>query len=138
MEGEVKLKLNDVIGIISEEPKETVEAKEEKEADFSSDEVSYLQAKEELRKAKIQNDILEESLNKLKQDRGQRKDYASIIFDFMCWYLGAVFFIIMLNGMTMVNFYVSDDIILALLGTTAIEVIGTFAFVARYLFGNKS
>lgn len=73
MEGEVKLKLNDVIGIISEEPKETVEAKEEKEADFSSDEVSYLQAKEELRKAKIQNDILEESLNKLKQDRGQRK-----------------------------------------------------------------
>ncbi len=138
MEGEVKLKLNDVIGIISEEPKETVEAKEEKEADFSSDEVSYLQAKEELRKAKIQNDILEESLNKLKQDRGQRKDYASMIFDFMCWYLGAVFFIIMLNGMTMVNFYVSDDIILALLGTTAIEVIGTFAFVARYLFGNKS
>lgn len=138
MEGEVKLKLNDVIGIISEEPKETVEAKEEKEADFSSDEVSYLQAKEELRKAKIQNDILEESLNKLKQDIGQRKDYASMIFDFMCWYLGAVFFIIMLNGMTMVNFYVSDDIILALLGTTAIEVIGTFAFVARYLFGNKS
>lgn len=61
-----------------------------------------------------------------------------MIFDFMCWYLGAVFFIIMLNGMTMVNFYVSDDIILALLGTTAIEVIGTFAFVARYLFGNKS
>lgn len=112
--------------------------KEEKEADFSSDEVSYLQAKEELRKAKIQNDILEESLNKLKQDRGQRKDYASMIFDFMCWYLGAVFFIIMLNGMTMVNFYVSDDIILALLGTTTIEVIGTFAFVARYLFGNKS
>lgn len=97
-----------------------------------------MQAKEELRKAKIQNDILEESLNKLKQDRGQRKDYASMIFDFMCWYLGAVFFIIMLNGMTMVNFYVSDDIILALLGTTAIEVIGTFAFVARYLFGNKS
>lgn len=84
MEGEVKLKLSDVIGIISEEQKETTEAKEEKEADFSSDEVSYLQAKEDLRKAKIQNDILEESLNKLKQDRGQRKDYASMIFNFMC------------------------------------------------------
>ena len=35
------------------------------------------------------------------------------------------------------NFCVSDDIILALLGTTAVEVIGTFAFVAKYLYHNK-
>lgn len=131
------LHLNDLIGLISEEPEESTEAKEEKEADFSSDEISCLQAKEKLRKAKIQNDILAESLERLKQDRDQRKDFAFMIFEFMCVYLFAVFFIIILNGITVNHFHVSDDIILALLGTTAIEVIGTFAFVARYLFGNK-
>lgn len=130
--------LKSLIEIISNEQKEKAEIKEEKEAGISSDEVSYLQAKEDLRKAKIQNDILEESLNKLKQDRGQRKDYASMIFNFMCWYLAAVFFIIILKGITINCFYISDDVILALLGTTAIEVIGTFAFVAKYLFGSKS
>ena len=127
-----------VIGIISTEQKEKSEIKEEEEAGISPDEVSFLQAKEDLRKTKIQNDILEETLNRLRQDRVQRKDYASMIFNFMCWYLAAVFFIIILKGITINCFYISDDVILALLGTTAIEVIGTFAFVARYLFGNKS
>ena len=61
-----------------------------------------------------------------------------MIFNFMCWYLAAVFFIIILKGITTNCFYISDDIILALLGTTAVEVIGTFAFVAKYLFGSKS
>lgn len=130
--------LESLVDLISNEQKEKTEIKEEKEAGISANEVSYLQAKENLRKAKIQNDILEESLNKLKQDRGQRKDYASMIFNFICWYLFGVFFIIILNGITINNFHVSDNIILALLGTTAIEVIGTFNFVARYLFGNKS
>ncbi len=43
----------------------------------------------------------------------------------------------MLNGITINNFKVSDDVILALLGTTAVEVIGTFAIVASYLFYRK-
>ena len=138
MEIDNNLKLEDLIDIISAEQKEKVEIKEEKAAGMSSNEVTYLQAKENLRRAKIKNDILEESLEELKQDRGQRKDYASMIFNFMCWYLACVFFIIIINGITINNFHVDDNIILALLGTTAIEVIGTFNFVARYLFGSKS
>lgn len=59
-----------VIGIISTEQKEKSEIKEEEEAGISPDEVSVLQAKEDLRKTKIQNDILEETLNRLRQDRG--------------------------------------------------------------------
>ncbi len=137
MEANNNEELKNLIGIISNEQKEHTEINEEKAAGMSSNEVGYLQAKEDLRKSKIQNDILEESLERLKQDRGQRKDYASMIFNFMCWYLLGVFFIIILNGITINNFYVSDNIILALLGTTAIEVIGTFNFVARYLFSKK-
>lgn len=87
---------------------------------------------------RLQNKLLESDLKDKEQDRDQRKDFAMMIFELMCWYLFCVFFIIILNGMTMTNFHVSDDVILALLGTTAVEVIGTFAFVARYLFGKKS
>lgn len=138
MDEATNMELNDIINIISTEQKEATENKEEKEADFSSKEIAYLKAKEDLRQAKLQNDILEESLEKLKQDRDERKDYASMIFNFMCWYLFAVFFIIILNGITTNNFSVSENIILALLGTTAVEVIGTFGFVAKYLFEYKN
>lgn len=130
-------RLKSIIGIISTEQKEKEEITEEKEAGLSNDEAVRLQAKEDLRRAKIQNDILEETLKKLRQDRGQRKDFSTKIFDLMCWYLFGVFFIIMLNGFTTMNFHVSDEVILALLGTTAVEVIGTFAFVAKYLYHNK-
>lgn len=138
MEEATNMKLNDIVNIISTEQKETTEANEEKEADFSSNEIGYLKAQEEIRKLHLQNDLLEESLEKLKQDRDERKDYASMIFNFMCWYLFAVFFIIILNGITINNFVVSENVILALLGTTAVEVIGTFGFVAKYLFEYKS
>ena len=132
------MNLNDIVNLISTEPKEATEDNEEKEASFSSKEIGYLKAQEELRNLHLQNDILQESLEKLKQDRDERKDYASMIFNFMCWYLFAVFFIIMLNGITINNFVVSEKVILALLGTTALEVIGTFGFVAKYLFDYKS
>ena len=137
MEEATNMRLDDIVNIISTEQRETTEASEEKKADFSSDEINDLRAKEELRKVKLQNDILAESLEKQKQDRGERKDYASMIFNFMCWYLFAVFFIIVLNGITTTNFSVNENVILALLGTTAIEVIGTFRFVAKYLFEYK-
>lgn len=138
MEETTNMNLNDIVSIISTEQKEATEANEEKKADFSSNEIDYLKSKEELRQAKLQNDILAETLEKLRQDRDERKDYASMIFNFMCWYLFAVFFIIVFNGITINNFVVSENIILALLGTTAVEIIGTFGFVAKYLFEYKS
>ena len=66
-------KLKDILGILSTQQESLTETKEEEEAGISAKEVELLQAREELRKARIQNDILEEGLNKLKQDRGQRK-----------------------------------------------------------------
>lgn len=127
----------DILHLLSNEKK----GKDEKDESLTSidkQEGDKIKRKYQEDKWKTENELLIEELAGKKQDRDQRKEFASKIFDFMCWYLGAVFFIIMLNGITINNFKVSDDIILALLGTTAIEVIGTFAFVARYLFGSKS
>ncbi len=123
------------IALLSTSTTEQVEKNEEEKANLTHRENAHL-AQEE--RERLQNKLLESDLKDKEQDRGQRKDFALMIFELMCWYLFCVFFIIMLNGMSMVNFHVSDDVILALLGTTAVEVIGTFAFVARYLFGSKS
>lgn len=132
-----KTAFENIVGIISNEQKEKAEIKEEREAGFSSDEVGYLQAKETLRKSKIQNDLLEETLAKQKQDRGQRKDYASMIFNFMSLYMFGVFFVLVLSGIGCNDFNVSDSVLITLLGTTTATVIGVFNFVARYLFHNK-
>ena len=130
-------KVVDILNLLSNEKK----GKDEKDESLTSidkQEGDKIKRKYQEDKWKTENELLVEELEGKKQDRDQRKEFANKIFDFMCWYLGAVFFIIILNGVTINNFKVSDEIILALLGTTAIEVIGTFAFVARYLFGSKS
>lgn len=127
--------LDKLVSLISFEQKESTEEKEETQADLTHMEQKTLAHEE---RERLQNKLLESDLKDKEQDRDQRKDFAMMIFELMCWYLFCVFFIIILNGMTMTNFHVSDDVILALLGTTAVEVIGTFAFVARYLFGKKS
>lgn len=82
----------------------------------------------------------DEEIKDIQQDRSQRKEFADKLFDLMCWYLVGVFLLILMNGISIMNFHISDEIILALLGTTAVEIIGTFAIVARYLFSknNKS
>lgn len=126
----------DILQLLSNEKK----GKDEKDESLTSigkNEGDRIKQKYLEEKWKTDNKIRNEELEGKKQDRNQRKEFASKIFDFMCWYLGAVFFIIMLNGVTINNFHVSDEVILALLGTTAIEVIGTFAIVARYLFSKK-
>lgn len=130
--------LTRITSIISRSQPLATEKTEEQSADLSPTEIECLKAKEELRTAHLQNDILEETLAKLKQNRGERKDYASMIFNFMSCYMIAVFVIIIMNGITINHFHLSDSVILALLGTTAVEIIGTFSLVPKYLFDNKS
>lgn len=80
----------------------------------------------------------DEEIKDIQQDRSQRKEFADKLFNLMCWYLVGVYLLILMNGISTMNFHISDDIILALLGTTAVEIIGTFAIVARYLFSKNN
>ena len=129
-------KLKDILGILSTQQESLTETKEEEEAGISAKEVELLQAREELRKARIQNDILEEGLNKLKQDRGQRKGLSYALFGFMCVYMLAVLIIVSCCGLAWMQ--LSDNVIITLLTTTLADVIGIFGFVAKYLYQNKS
>lgn len=130
----VSEELRKKLAILSTNTSEQIEKNEEEKANLTHKENAHL-AEEE--REKWLNKLMEADVKDRDQDRGQRKDFANKIFNFMCWYLFGVFFIIMLNGVSINNFKVSDEVILALLGTTAVEVIGTFAIVASYLFYRK-
>lgn len=67
-----------------------------------------------------------------KQDREQRKRFALWIFCFMCGYMAVALLIVFLCGFGLM--YLSDNVLIVLIGTTLADVIGVFNFVARYLF----
>lgn len=74
-----------------------------------------------------------------KQDRKQRKEFASKIFYFLCVYMIVVFVLLLFAGIKGQGlcFTLSDTVLLALLGTTTANVISIFIVVAKYLFPNK-
>ena len=82
--------------------------------------------KEQVRSTRIHND------SDL-QDMQQRKEFAEKIYQLVLGYMYFVGFIIFLSAMPN-SFFISETVIITLLGTTASTVIGLFYFVAKYLF----
>ena len=70
------------------------------------------------------------------QDIEMRKEYASLIFKFVSYYMFFVFMLLFLSG-TPSSFEMSDAVLLTLLGTTTATVISLFVIVANYLFPKK-
>lgn len=70
------------------------------------------------------------------QDIVMRKEYAGLIFRFVCYYMFFVFIILFLSG-TPSSFKMSDSVFITLLGTTTATVISLFAIVVNYLFPKK-
>lgn len=70
------------------------------------------------------------------QDIEMRKEYASLIFKFVSYYMFFVFLLLFLSG-TPSSFKMSDAVLITLLGTTTATVISLFVIVANYLFPKK-
>ena len=77
----------------------------------------------------------EEQLEGLKQDREQRKLFATLIYYFMCAYSGIVLAVVILDGCSVLN--VNSTVLNIMLSTTTANVIGLFVIVAKYLFNRK-
>lgn len=77
-------------------------------------------------------DRLHEEIEDAKQDRAQRKIFSFYIFGFMCAYMAAAMAVVFLCGLGVMS--LSDPVLITLLTTTLANVIGVFAFVAKYLF----
>lgn len=100
------------------------------------DDVEERIRKEELRKLELQNESLEGENKGDAQDREQRKDFADRIFSFVCNYMIFVCIVLFLKAITP-QFYLSDNVIITLLGTTTANVIGILIIVVTYLFSRK-
>ncbi len=89
---------------------------------------------------KVQIDKLQAELDSFKQDVDQRKRYTPRLYALACIWLGAVLAILLLQGFasgTTHFFLLSNEVLLALMGATTINVLGLFYVVAKYLFPNQ-
>jgi hypothetical protein len=94
-------------------------------------------------------------LKGFKQDIKARKRYAKNIFSLIVWWLVAILFLLLLQGFSGgqkvslstitrllevhldYKFYLSDAVLLALIGGTTANVLGLFIFVVQYLFPKR-
>lgn len=85
--------------------------------------------------------ILKEELRSKKQDTDERKKYADLTFQFLCWFAIGLFILIFLTGVnansSAKGFYLSDSVLITLITTSLSTIVGIFIFVMRYLFNNK-
>ena len=68
------------------------------------------------------------------QDIAERKKYAFYCFVLACLWLALVTTILLAQGFSWHAFKLSDSVLLALLGTTTVNVLGLFFVVTKYLF----
>ena len=81
-------------------------------------------------------------INSYNQDTDERKRYAHRIFCLICTWLCGVFLILLLQGFRSTQFYgwfqLSQPVLLALIGSTTLNVLGVFIIVTHYLFPNAT
>lgn len=92
----------------------------------------------EVKKQTEEYNRLKEEVESIKQDREERKVYASKTFDFLCVYMAFVGILLLMSGSTTASFQLSDSVLIVILGTTTTNVLGIFYFVANYLFPKRN
>jgi hypothetical protein len=68
------------------------------------------------------------------QNRSQRDKYAAKIFVLMAVYLALTLLTVYLSATECIAFTVPTEVLVTLVATTAVEVIGLFVLVVKYLF----
>ncbi len=82
----------------------------------------------------FEKEHLKLELELLKQKISQKKNYAILISVFNSGWLIFVGSVLIFHGFTSIKFYLSDTIIITLLGTTTANILALFVIVANYLF----
>lgn len=92
----------------------------------------------EVKKQTEEYNRLKEEVESIKQDREERKVYASKTFDFLCIYMMCVGLLLFMSSSTTASLQLSDSVLIVILGTTTTNVLGIFYFVANYLFPKRN
>jgi hypothetical protein len=70
-------------------------------------------------------------------DTGARKEYARKIFGLTCLWVGGIYLLLLFQGFHYNEFRLSDNVMLAAIGSTTGNIIGVFLIVTRYFFPKK-
>jgi hypothetical protein len=81
-------------------------------------------------------------LRGLKQDIDERKKYARCFFVLACFWLAAITVLLVLQGFGsfwfgLMPFKLSESVLLAVIGSTTVNVLGILYVVANYLFPKR-
>ena len=76
-------------------------------------------------------------IDSYKSDTVARKEYAKKIFGLTCAWVGAIYLLLLLQGFNYSGFKLSDNVLLAAIGSTTANIIGVFLIVTRYFFPKK-
>ncbi|MCY4674723.1 MAG: hypothetical protein OXD43_13320 [Bacteroidetes bacterium] len=82
-------------------------------------------------------DLAGEKARKERQKNDERFRYAKIFVRLSTYWLGFIALVIVSHGLDFIPFSLSDTILGILLGTTTLNVLGPYFWIAKYLFNGK-
>ena len=91
-------------------------------------------ARYQLQKNELDLKLLEEGLADRRADRALRKKYADAAFRFLVCFSIFCGLVLVSQGVPGSPFKLSDNVVIALIGSTAVAVVGLVGWVARGLF----
>ena len=86
---------------------------------------------------RLENDLLQQEIEDVRQDRAERRKYSGRIFGLVVAYLVVVGLLVLLAGLDQVPFGLPASVLMVLIGSTAVSMVGLFAIVANYLFPQR-
>lgn len=93
--------------------------------------------KYQLERLQLENTRLSDENEELKDIHELRKEYIPKLFILTVVWLGFVVFLLLMVAQGAKTFYLSDNVLIALITSTTVNVIGIFLIAARWLFPKK-
>lgn len=88
----------------------------------------------ELDAIRLKNRFAKSQIKNVKADRRMRKTYAARILRYLEYYSCGVGVIVILHGTRLRGFSLEENVLAALVGSTAVAAIGLVGFIAKGLF----
>jgi hypothetical protein len=88
----------------------------------------------EIAKLDAEVEQLREKVNDMRSDRSLRERYANLAFLYLAFYTGFCVIIVIAQRRPDVAFKLSNEVIITLVGSTAVAAIGLVGWIARGLF----
>ena len=82
----------------------------------------------------VEDERKRQEIENLKSDRRLREKYADRILRFLEVYAGTVALFIILHGFELFGFSMPNEVLITLVGSTAVAAIGLVGFIAKGLF----